>query len=513
METDAKKLLKVQDAVRQMVANGESTDYIDNFLAQQGETPDSISAINKFGADAVANVRKSREEYESGATRRNIKALAGAIPEGVRAGEDVVFSMGEEALRDLTAGLYGDKFGKEGYERRKQAVKEEARQGGYYPFETVARGLSGATGMFASPIFRLGGSISPLAQALMGPAAYSGIKEFSKGGTPSDIALASAGGAAAGGIGYGIGKGIEKVLTSGAGATSGLGKDIVSDVKDAGARGSKAFKTGQKMSDAEFAQTMNNKVADIKSAATEKFVSGKNAIGNKAVDKVSLLDDYQNAYAGHVSSGGLVNEEAEKVYRTAEKMIEKFLKIKKPTVSDVDMLKRNIGNIAADTNTALQARTELYNITKNAADLATGGEYGAVMEPFTETMNALVDMGRVSKSAPDWSAQTAGVLRKVKTEFGKETIKKMLGQDTYDMILGKLTSAPLSGKTGVITGLSALLSGNIPFAVGIGSATSPKVVGDVAYWAGKNIPTLAETLGPIAVKSSEVVNPAKLILP
>ena len=513
MEKDPQKLLKIQDAVKQMIANGESPDYIDSFLTQQGESADSIRAINQFGAEKVANARKSTEEYEKGATARYIKNLPSALAAGERAFSDVVVSMGEEALKDASAGLYGNLLGKEGYERRKDAIKEDARQGGYYPLEAVARGLSGATGLFASPIFKIGGGVSPLAQALMGPAAYSAIKKGTEGGSAKDIAKAGAGGAIAGGIGYGIGKGLEKFLTSGAGATSGLGSDVAYDVKDAGARGSKAFKAGQKMSDAEFARTMNKRVSDIRETASEQFVKGKNAIGNRVVDKVGLLNDYQNSYAEHVSSGGLVNEEANRVYKAAEKLIRKFDKIKNPTVSDVDMLKRNINDIVADSRTAIQARTELANITKDAADLATGGQYSKVMEPFTETMNVLVDLSKISKDVPDWSAQTAGVLRKAKTEFGKETIKNVLGSDVYDMILGKLVSAPITARTGMVSALGSIFSGNLATGAALGGLTSPKLVGNALYLSGKYLPSVAELIGPVATNASDTINPVDLIIP
>jgi hypothetical protein len=515
METDANKLLRVQEAVRQMIANNESPDYIDNFLAQQGESADSLRAINQFGAEKVANARKSTQEYEKGATARYIKNLPSALAAGERAFSDVVISMGEEALKDASAGLYGNLLGKEGYERRKAELKSQAQEGGYRLPETIARGLSGATGMFASPIFKVGGLVtsSPLAQALMGPAAYSAIKKATEGGSAKDIAKAGAGGAIAGGVGYGIGKGLEKILTSGAGATSGLGSDVAYDVKDAGARGSKAFKAGKKMSDAEFARTMNKRVGDIRETASEQFVKGKNAIGNKVVDKAGLLNDYQNSYAEHVSSGGLVNEEANRVYKAAEKLIRKFDRIKNPTVSDVDMLKRNINDIVADSRTAIQARTELANITKDAADIATGGQYSKVMEPFTETMNALVDMGKISKDVPDWSAQTAGILRRAKTEFGKETIKNVLGSDVYDMILGKLVSAPVSARTGVVSALGSLLSGNLATGVALGGLTSPKLIGNALYLGGKYLPSVSELVGPVATTASDIINPVDFIIP
>ena len=197
----------------------------------------------------------------------------------------------------------------------------------------------------------------------------------------------------------------------------------------------------------------------------------------------------------------------------AEKLIRKFDRIKNPTVSGVDMLKRNINDIVADSRTAIQARTELANITKDAADVATSGQYSKVMEPFTETMNALVDMGKISKDVPDWSAQTAGILRRAKTEFGKETIKNVLGSDVYDMILGKLVSTPVSARTGIVSALGSLLSGNLATGAALGGLTSPKLVGNALYLAGKYVPSVSELVGPVATTASDIINPVDLIIP
>lgn len=519
MTSDAQKLLKIQNIVNQMIANGESTDYIDNFLAQQGETPDSIAAINRFGAEGVANVRKSNEEFERSKPMRQVKAFIESVPAGERAFSDVVVSMGEEALKDATAGLYGNKWGKEGYERRKQALKEEALRGGYYPLETTARGMSGLAGQVASPIYKAamlipGVGQSMLANSLIGPAAYQGIKKYTEGGDALDIAESAAGGAIAGGAGYVAGKMLNKILSKGSGALSGTGSETVDDIVDAGARDSDAFKAGRKMSDYEFSKTMAEKTAGVKKAATDAFAKGKEAISDMPINKGQLFSDYQNAYAEHVSPGGLVDEQANKVYKQAQGMIRKFEKIKKPTVADLHILKRNIGGIdAVPGSLAEQARTELYDITRNAADAATSGQYGQVMEPYAEIVNSLRGISKNPKTNPDWSAQTSAILRKMRTDFGKETFKQLLGQDTYDMILGKLTATPISSRTGMLTALGAIFSGNLPQAVAFGGLTSPRIVGDAAFWIGKNAPTLAETIGPVASAASDFVNPAKLLMP
>ena len=137
METDAQKLLKVQNAVKQMVANGESPDYIDNFLAQQGETADSIRVMNQFGAENLANARKSVQELKDyqQSTPQKLKKAAQVAGAGLMGGLAGTVGGVERFLDASTLGGYGwlnKKLGGAYEERQKeqQDLAESIGMGG-----------------------------------------------------------------------------------------------------------------------------------------------------------------------------------------------------------------------------------------------------------------------------------------------------------------------------------------------------------------------------------------------
>lgn len=511
MTKDSAQLLKIQNAVKQMIANGEPTDYIDSFLASQGESPESLHALNTAGAERLAEVRKNAEKPAKPTVGERFRAAGGVVKDL----GDYLTSMGQEYLKDFSAGVLTPAS----YEDLKSRVKEQAAQGGTIPryTESTARGLAGAAGLMASPLFRAGKLIpgvgrSLLADSALGGALYSGVKKAGEGGTPSEIAFDTATGGVTGLAGGGVAKLGQNTLATVLGASTGLGSQTLRDITRAGERGSKTFRAGQKMSDAEFTNTIQNAAREVKSRATQQLTEGKNAIGNKPVNKKSLFAEYQNYYNRPESVYGrtfMGTNETKHVFDTAEGYIKKFGKIKNPTVNDIHRLKVNIGSIPAE-GEALAARTELYNITKNAADAATAGGYSKVMEPYAKTMMALDDFSRAARNSQNVSQQTNAILRNMKTEFGRDSLSKILGQDNYDLILGKATQPWFTGRTGAITTGASLLSGNLPVAATMGTATSPRFIGNLAFGAGKLLPEASEIIKPLSVGASDLTDMLKL---
>lgn len=510
MTQDAQKLLKIQNIVNQMIANKESPDYIDNFLKVHGETPESMNGINTYGAEKVAKVREAVSNTKLSDWEK-AKTLLRGFGEGIKDAVDLTASMGEEWLKDASAGLYGDAIGSESYNDLKQRVKQKAEDAGISWLESGTRGLVGLHGTLVSPIFRAAKLIpgvknSIMASAGVGNALYSGIKSASRGDSAKDIAINTAGSGLTGAAAAGTALLAQKLLRNVTGAASGVNSSMQSDIADAGARKSTAFKAGRKMTDSQAMETVKNKVTEIKNKAVDELTKGKSALGSTPIDKKGLYNDYKDYYATKPTTGKggkvwLGSDQEKQVFDQAEKYINRFDKIKNPTVNDIDRLRRNINTIDTPTNEALAARSELYNITKRAADAVTNGQYSKVLKPFEGVANSLDEFAKLDRGNPNVSKEFTSLLRNMKTDYGNDTIKKVLGQDVYDMLLGKATAPLFSRRSTAVTsltGLAGLPLGHywVPLVTAFGS--SPRVVSGVNYVAGR-VPSgsLEEVLRPL----------------
>lgn len=511
MTNDPQKLIKIQEAVKQMIANNESPDYIDNFLQIQGETPESMNAINTYGAERVAKAREAASNAKLSDLEKAETRMQG-LGEGIKETGEMLKSMGQEWLKDASAGLYGNAIGSESYNDLKQKVKQRAKDEGISWLESGTRGLVGLHGMMASPLFRAAKLIpgvrnSIMASAGLGNALYSGVQSASRGDSAKDVAINAAGSGLTGAAAAGTLLLGQKALRDITGAASGVNASMQSDIADAGARKSTAFKAGRKMTDKQAMDTVQEKVSEVKNKAINELTKGKSALGSTPVDKKGLHSDYQNYYATKPAAGKdgkvwLGSDQEKRVFDQAENYINKFDKIKNPTVADVDRLRRNINAIDAPTNEALAARSELYNITKRAADTATNGQYSQVLKPFEGVANSLDEFAKLNRGNPNASKQFTSLLRNMKTDYGSDTIKKVLGQDVYDMLLGKATAPWFSRRSGAVTtltGLAGIPLGQwwVPAVAAAGS--SPRIVSGANYMSG-SIPagTLEEVLRPLS---------------
>lgn len=518
MIKDAQELSKIQNIVNQMIANNESPDYIDNFLQMQGETPEGIRALNEIGPERLAEIRANAEKPVelSGEDKARI------LGQGLASGQRLESSMAQEFLKDMSGGIYGNLIDSELYNNLKQKVKDEAKEGGYSWLESGTRGLAGFAGTMASPLFRIAKFIpgvrnSIIASAGLGNALYSGTQSATRGDNAKDIAINALGSGAVGAGAAGTMLLGEKLLRDITGAATGLGASTVAEAKEAGKRKSTAFKTGRYMTDNEVIEKINNKVSSIKKESIDNLTKGKSKLANTPVDKDTLYSNYKDYYATKptINNGKtwLGSDQEKAVFDKAQQYINKFDKIKNPTVGDIDRLRRNINAIDAPTGEALAARSELYNITKGAADTATNGAYSQVLKPYEGVANTLEGFSKLNRGTPNASRQMSTLLRNMKTDYGSDTIKRVLGQETYDILLGKATSPWFGRKSGPLAVLSAIggaLSGS-PLSLGpmaaIAAGSSPRVVGRVAYGMGAQPATIEELVRPLSLikfkKSSE----------
>lgn len=508
--TNANDLVKLQDAVRQMILDGVSKEDIDSVLAAKGETPESMRAIGQFGAEKIAEVRansRAMEEERNSLANRAKRAGQTAL-EGLRGSEDTVFSLAEEVAHDYSGGLYGEKYFSEGYHRRKEAEEKAAADIGKWALglEKGVRGLAGLYGQMLNPIYKIPG----LAGYLIAPAAYEATSEWARGGDKKDVLKGAGRGLMYGGMAYGVSK-LADLLLKGTSLASGISPKEQSDIKDAGKRGSKAFREGMTATDAQYMEKVHNKISNIDKAAREAIKTGKDKIGDIPANNKELFTDLKDVANKYVKDGAFQGSaRMQDVLDDAQKYVRNYEKIKKPTVMDLDRLKRNINsiNIKGDAEAKL-IRTELANVVKGAADTATGGQYSAVMAPYEKVANALADVEKVAKDNKDFSRATANILRKARSDFGRETIKNVLGDEVYDMTLGRLAS-DLYTRWGLGTALTATIYGHPLVGLGVAGVTSPRISGALSYAMGRYLPTLQESIVPMTKVSKtlgEIIGP------
>lgn len=506
METDAQKLLKVQNAVKQMIANGESPDYIDNFLTQQGETADSIRTMNQFGAENLANARKSVQELKDyqQSTPQRLKRAAQVAGAATLGGAEGLLTGTERLLDSSTLGGYGwlnKKLGG-GYQERQREQQEGAESIGLGGLNKLANFAIDLGGVMHSPIFKAlpnpmtaettRGAI--LRGATTGGVA-SGLQSAFKNDSLENVGKDAKWGAVIGGGVPVIIRGGKELWAQLAGATTQKGDQAIKNAYSAGQRGSRGFAEGKKMTAEEIVKTAQEGRNEIQRAASRAISEGKNAIGNQPVDKKglynSLRDWWENRYI--YNGTNLASKGEQKVLNEAEKIISRLTRKKNIDVKTLDVVKQQIYKIVPENvndRAAKAARDSIYGIVSDYLNKASP-EYASVMRPYVQAME---ELGRIAEGAgvKETGTKVATAINKlVKASKNPETagiIQKIGGQDLVDRLagydlrsalpetqIGRMIAAGVAG-AGLGTGGSALSW--LPL-------MSPRIMGNVAYGAGR----------------------------
>lgn len=521
MEKDVQKLLKIQNAVKQMVANGESPDYIDNFLTQQGESADSIRAMNQFGAENVANARKSVQEYEDyrQSTPQRLKRAAQVGGAGLMGGLTGTVEGVERLLNASTLGGYGwlnKKLGG-GYEDRQREQQELAESVGLGGINKAANFAIDLGGVMHSPIFKVlpnpMTAETTLGSALRGATTggiASGLQSAFKNDSLENVGKDAKWGAVFGGVAPVIIRGGKEMLSQLAGATTAKGDQAIKNAYSAGQRGSRAFAEGKKMTAEEIVKTAQEGRNEIQRAASRAIGEGKNAIGNRPVDKQGLYNSLRDwAQDRYLYNGtNLASKGEQRVLSEAEKIINKLTKNKDVDVKTLDVLKQQIYKIVPENvndRAAKAARDSIYGIVSDYLNKASP-EYASIMRPYAQAME---ELGQIAEGAgvKETGTRVATAINKlVKASKNPETagiIQKIGGQDLVDRLagydlrsalpetqIGRMIAAGVTG-VGLGTGGSALTW--LPL-------MSPRIMGNVAYGAGRLssfMPTVPNTVNAL----------------
>ena len=506
MENDVQKLFKVQGAVKQMIANGESPDYIDNFLRIQNETPESIRAMNQFGVENVAAARKANQEFEEKRNslperaKRTAKLVAGTAIGGAEGALH-----GLERFEDaVTLGGYGwlnKKLGG-GYEERKKYMQEAADSLGLGRVNKIANLALDIGGVMRSPLFSV--LPNPLsAETMLGTAGRgalqgglaSGLQSAFKNDSLENVKRDAAWGAAIGGTVPVAIRGVGRLSSLLTGATTGKGEEAIKGAYSSGKRGSEAFRRGETMTAEDIVKKAQEGRDEIQRAAKKAISEGKQAIGKTPVDKQGLYDSLRDFAQERFMYNGtnLASKGERKVLKEAEGIINRLTKKKNIDVNTLDAVKQQIWKIVPESSNdraAIALRDALYGKVSEYLNAASP-EYASVMKPYALAMDELERIATDTAVKESGTKITSAINKLVKTAKNPETtniIQRLGGQDLADMLAGyDLRSALPESQVGrmIAAGVTGLGVGTGGSALAWLPLMSPKLMGNVAYRLGQ----------------------------
>lgn len=408
-------------------------------------------------------------------------------------------------------------------------IEERALQKGFAAEHPVINTVSEIAGSIANPLSRaiptakgtLLGS-QTLAKGAMGAGTggvIGGVYGFNSGeGGFEERAKNALGAAKTGAIIGGafpiVAEGAKKLAKATLGFTTGVGADNVNQALDAGKRGSKEFLANMRGKEEalDVVDDLRNATRQLKQKAQHEISQGKSKIADKLVDISPLKQGIQDIRAemkvGRIDKLSS-NKTASKVLENTEKMAEKLMKGKKPTVAEVDALKQGIGNLEVGTDGYARAiRTRLYNIVKGFIN-ETSPEYSAIMKPYEQTMEKLSlierELSSNNKNAYTALGKLQGALRNnANSRMGARqaalsALDPQATQTIKDKIAGQAFSSIVPrGLTGNLTAAygagTSFLHSPLQTAAVLASS-SPRLVGNALYGIGRGISLIPEKTG------------------
>lgn len=492
MIKDEKQFQDLVNTVQQAYSQNAPTEQIEEFLQKKGTSLKEIYDIdNKYGG--IENVMKTRASLPK---RKSDGRLAlESLPETFYDTAKMAGNWVEEGANAYSGGIYS--YLVPGFEKRKEKQRQIAKDAGIKWADTLGRGSANLYGTLKSPIFKAGEAVvGPVARFVpkgakwvpevasdaLGMGLYEGMRTgFETQDMDKALNAARKGLQWGGGISAGL-RGISAGVPELSGLLSGLGRNFMRDVKNAN---SEWFKRGRRMTDEEAVGAVQDALLKTETEAKNALGTGKQSVGDKVINKTGLFSKLNKIYEENTPRVGMSSQE-EKVFNEAKKYVDPIENIKKPTVNDLDTVKQNINAIEAPTEKALRIRTMLSNAVKDMADLATNGKYGEIMKPYAETITALRDAQHIIGKTTNTSLGLKRLGKAMNAESSGSTLKKVLGQNTYDALLGKISS-PVLGSNGanVLAGGLAGYWGGIPAAAMVLGARSPWLLSELVRAAGK----------------------------
>ena len=502
---ETERLLKLQNAVKMMVADGKTPAYIDTFLAKQNSSPEEIKAINTFGAENVAKTRQTtqqtRESLPSNSLLSNMLAPE-VLKEAAGSG---IYSL-EEALNTATARGYGwlnEKLGGD-FDKRQERYQEMLDESPRWlrNIGRTGRLTSQIAGGLSSPVYKLnlmkGTDVgSRIANMAAQSGIYGGLAKGFGEDSLQGVPKATLQNAVVGALLIGIPAGISKA----GGISSGAGAETTTLARKAGETGgtaAKAFKAGRKASGLEIADELDDAYRAIDRQSKQAFGAGKNAIDTQAINKDALKQSFKDWKKTNFTPYGrknLATPEEQKVFNQANKLLKKFVNRKGDMIlGEGHALKNAIGNISAERGSAAErVRTELYNIVKNNLNESVP-EYAQLMKPYAEAKDTLLAVKQATGAAGrDMTAVqksniTKRLVNSLKNPTVRGAIEKVAGPDFSSKLAGFATKSWFPetsiSRLGATTALASGVAG-APQVLTALPFLSPRLMGNLSYGIGR----------------------------
>jgi hypothetical protein len=503
----AEEVPNVKKAIK---AGFKPKDIVEEYLT-------SSMGLGEVATRAVTNLPSSFAGVVSGVaeavtspiqTAKTVLDLGAGILQNVLP-ERMVQAIGEDkASRDLAQKVgefYSDRYG--GIENVKKAVASDP-VGVLADVSTILTGGAGAARVGAGGAAlasKVGAPISP--GAISGPLAAA--EQLSRTASAIDpLALATRGVAAA---------------TRGAGATvapiigmqTGAGREAIAQAFEAGRRGGETAEqfraniSGRADPTAvlDIARSNLDEMNRLKQA---EYRSGMVNIKNDktVLDFVDIDKALQSATNKVTYQGQIKNAKAAEKLSEVQNSVSEWKALNPSnfhTPEGLDALKQKIGDVLEsipfEQKTARASVGEVYNAVK-ASIQKQAPTYSKTMKAYSDASEQIREVTRTlnldSKASVDTAMRKLQSLMRdnVNTNYGQriklaKQLERVGGQEFMPGLAGQslssLTPRGLQQITGGGLGALFALTGNIPQALAVGAMSSPRIMGELSYGAGRAV--------------------------
>lgn len=471
----------------------------------------SIGATLLAPVDAAARALGIQNDYIGRTDRREAMDAAleskgvdtGSLPfKGSKLGTEVAGTLG-------VGGLAGNAL---------KAALPAAAATKLAPFINALQSGGMSTGAAANPSAGLGlwqriASAAPdLAVRTVGGAANGGLSAGLV--NPEDAGTGAAIGGllpgalgAAGKIGSAIGSGVKTVATNALGMTTGVGPEPIRQAFQAGKTGNQAF-VDNMTGAADMTDVLAKAKAGIQTMAAKKsaeYSAGMVPVkGDKTVLSFTGIDQAVSDAANMGAFKGQVKNEAAASAIDKMRAAVNEWKALDPaqyhTAEGLDALKQRLGGILEsipfEQKTARAAAQKVYNATKSEIENQAPG-YAKVMKDYTQASELITEIERAlslgKKAAADTSMRKLQSLMRnnVNTNYGNrlnlaQELEQQGGVSLMPDIAGQaLSSWTPRGLASVGSGVTGVAALSNPAALALLPMQSPRLVGNLAYGAGR----------------------------
>lgn len=312
---------------------------------------------------------------------------------------------------------------------------------------------------------------------------------------------------AAGKIGSAIGSGIKTAATNALGMTTGAGAEPIRQAFQAGKNGSQAFLDNMTGA-ADMTDVLAKAKAAIQTMAAKKsaeYSAGMVPVkGDKTVLSFTGIDQAVSDAANMGAFKGQVKNEAAASAIDKMRAAVNEWKALDPaqyhTAEGLDALKQRLGGILEsipfEQKTARAAAQKVYNATKAEIENQAPG-YAKVMKDYTQASELITEIERAlslgKKAAADTSMRKLQSLMRnnVNTNYGNrlnlaQELEQQGGVSLMPDIAGQaLSSWTPRGLASVGSGVTGVAALSNPAALALLPMQSPRLVGNLAYGAGR----------------------------